>query len=355
MNSKERVLTAVARQQPDRVPITYLTNAGIDQRLRAHFGIAPDDSEGLLEALGVDHRGVGAAYIGPRLHPEKADRLVNPETGIVRRWIEHDSGGYWDFCDFPLKDADAEALAAWPLPSPDDYDYHAVKEQCRQHRRYAVHMGGPGLGDIINSTGMLRTMEQVLVDMALEDEGFLAFVSRKIDWQAAVLARTLEAAAGGIDLVWMGEDLGTQIGPTISLEMYRRLLRPQHQKLVDVAKAFDLPVMIHSCGSSSWVFNDFIDMGIDVVDTLQPEARDMAPAYLKATYGNRLAFHGCISTAGPLAYGTVEETRTYCREILDMMMPGGGYLFAPTHQIQDNTPTENAVAMYETARVFGRY
>jgi uroporphyrinogen decarboxylase len=96
-------------------------------------------------------------------------------------------------------------------------------------------------------------------------------------------------------------------------------------------------------------------MGIDAVDTLQPEAKDMSPAYLKKTFGGRLAFHGCISTAGPVATGTVEETIEYCRNTLDIMMPCGGYCFAPTHSLQDNSLTENVVAMYETARKYGRY
>ena len=81
----------------------------------------------------------------------------------------------------------------------------------------------------------------------------------------------------------------------------------------------------------------------------------MAPAYLKERYGDRLAFHGCISTAGPVAYGTVDEVVAYCRETLEIMMPGGGYCFAPTHALQDNSPTENVVAMYEVARNYGRY
>lgn len=96
-------------------------------------------------------------------------------------------------------------------------------------------------------------------------------------------------------------------------------------------------------------------MGIAVVDTLQPEAKNMAPEYLKKTFGDRLAFHGCISTAGPVATGTVPDTIDYCRRTLEIMMPGGGYCFAPTHALQDNSPTENVVAMYETAHKYGRY
>jgi uroporphyrinogen decarboxylase len=113
--------------------------------------------------------------------------------------------------------------------------------------------------------------------------------------------------------------------------------------------------MIHTCGSSSWAYEEYIEMGMDAVDTLQPEARDMAPAYLKERFGARLAFHGCISTAGPVASGRPEDTVRNVRETLDVMMPGGGYCLAPTHSLQDNSPTENVVAMYAAAREFGRY
>jgi uroporphyrinogen decarboxylase len=198
-------------------------------------------------------------------------------------------------------------------------------------------------------------MEQTLVDLITDDPAGLLLTRRRFDIQFEILRRTLEAARGGIDFVWMGEDLGTQIGPTISPELFRRQLLPLHQQIVDLAKSFGLPTMIHSCGSSSWAFEDFIAIGIKAVDTLQPEAKAMDPAYLKSRFGGRLAFHGCISTAGPVAYGTAEETAADCRRTLDIMMPGGGYCFSPTHALQDNSPTENVVAMYATARDFGRY
>lgn len=113
--------------------------------------------------------------------------------------------------------------------------------------------------------------------------------------------------------------------------------------------------MIHTCGSSSWAYDDYIEIGLTAADTLQPEAKNMSPEYLKKTFGDRLAFHGCISTAGPVAYGTADETMDYCRKTLEIMMPGGGYCFAPTHALQDNSPTENVVAMYKTAHKYGKY
>ena len=96
-------------------------------------------------------------------------------------------------------------------------------------------------------------------------------------------------------------------------------------------------------------------MGIAAVDTLQPEAKDMIPADLKQRYGDRLAFHGMISTAGVVATGTTAAVEQNCREILEIMMPGGGYAFAPTHALQDNSPTANVLAMYHTAQTQGWY
>ena len=164
-----------------------------------------------------------------------------------------------------------------------------------------------------------------------------------------------EAAKGGVDFIKLGEDLGTQRGPILSVEVFRRNIRPRYQRFCDLAKAHGVRVMMHTCGSSSWAYEDFIEMGIHIVDTLQPEAKDMSPRHLKKTFGGRLAFHGCISTAGPVATGTVEETIRDCRQTLEIMMPGGGYCFSPTHSLQDNSPTENVLAMYETARSFGVY
>jgi len=349
LTSKERVLTAFAHQEPDRVPVHYYGNAGIDARLRAHFG-----ANDLDEALGVDFRYVAAPYVGPRLHVDKGNIKVN-EWGMHYRWVEHPHGGYWDYCEWPLRNATAEEVAAWPMPNPDLFDYSALESACRRMGAYAVFCGGAGWPDIINGCGMLRTMEQVLVDLMTDDEAGLRLVERRYAIQLEIARRTLEAAKGGVDILALGEDLGTQRGPTISVDLFRKHIRPRIQGFVDLAKRFGVLTMIHSCGSSSWAFDDFIEMGIDVVETLQPEAEAMSPAYLKGRYGDRLAFNGAISTAGSLAYGTVEDVVRTVRETLEIMMPGGGYALAPTHQVQDNTPTENVVAMYEAARQFGRY
>ncbi len=356
MTSKERVLTTFARKQADRVPINYFANPGIDGRLKEHFGLALTDDEGLRQSLDVDFRGIRVPYVGAKKHPDIPQRgVMVDEWGIHRKWVEHESGGYWDYCDFPLKDAGVDEVAAWPMPTPDEYDYSDVKNLCEKYKNYAVGIGDPGLACIINTAGFFRGMTQIFMDLATEEPACMLLIDRFLEVQFETTKRTLEIAGGGIDFMWVGEDLGTQNSPLISMNMLKKIIIPRQKRFFDLAKSYNLPVMMHNCGSSSWAFDEYVKIGLNVVDTLQPEAANTSPEYLKQTFGDRLAFHGCISTAGAVADGSVQDTIDECRRTLDIMMPGGGYCFAPTHSLQDNSPTENVVAMYETARTYGRY
>ena len=355
MTAKERVLKTFALEKTDRVTIGYETNSAVHLRVAKALGIPDGNHEKVLQALGVDYRGVGASYTGPVLFKQLPDRRVNEIEGCYMRWIEHQTGGYWDFCDFPLKDADPETIENYPVPDPDNFDYSRIAEQLERHKDKAIYTGGAGTPDIINSTGRIMGMEDVLVNLMVEDEATLHFLDRRVNMQLSVMERTLAAAKGKIDFIWLGEDLGTQHSPMISLDLFRRVFRPRHQKFIDLAKAYKIPVIIHTCGSSSWAYEDFIEMGMNGVDTLQPEAANMSPRYLKEHFGGRLCFRGCVSTAGPLAYGSAEDTVKDVKDTLEIMMNGYGYHFAPTHAIQDNTPTENVIAMYNAAHEFGVY
>src|ERR1035437_7158311 len=149
LTSRERVRRALRHQEPDRVPLDYSANPDIDRRLKAHFGLAHDDDEGLRLALGVDFRRIHAPYTGPRLHPEIPNRIVDPQWGTRCKWVQHASGGYWDFCDSPLLDAPDDTIANWPLPNPDHHDYARVRTLCRTHHDRFLFVGDPGLADTI--------------------------------------------------------------------------------------------------------------------------------------------------------------------------------------------------------------
>jgi uroporphyrinogen decarboxylase len=356
MSAKERVRRTFAHERTDRVTIGYEANRGIHQRFAEALGIKTENHEELFQALGVDYRGIGAPYTGKALYEEIPGRIRNALEGAVMRWVEHGSGGYWDFCDFPLKDAEDEAFAAFPVPNPDDFDYEAALDHAKAlGGEFGLYIGNAGTPDVINSNGRIMGMEDILCHLLTGYEPAMEFIHRRADFQLKMMERTLDKCKDYLDFIWFGEDLGTQHAPMISLEMYRANLKPIHKKFFDLVRAYDKPCIVHTCGSSSWVYEDFIEMGVAGVDTLQPEAANMAPEYLKASFGSRLCYRGCISTAGPLAYGAPEEVREYVRHTLEIMMDGGGYHFAPTHQIQDNTPVENVVAMYQAAHDFGVY
>ena len=358
MTSKERVNLALRFEKSDRVPIDYLYNKVINEKLKVSLGLTTDaPQDDLLELLGVDYRGIGVPYIGKPLFPEREGMHVDPQYGFYSRWIENQFGGYYDFCYFPLKDAEPENIFAFPTPDPDDYDYSVVPGLVKRYKDKAIYVGHAGFFDIINSIGRVMGMEDTLVNIMIDDEATMDLVDRKIGFELGVLERTLEEikkAGGEADFLWIGEDLGTQIAPMINPELFKRTFKPRMKKFVDLANSFGIPTMVHTCGSSSWAYEDFIEIGIRAVDTLQPEAANMSPEYLKEHFGGRLAMHGCISTAA-LATMSAEETEEYCKHTLEVLMPVGGYQFAPTHQIQDNTPVENIIAMYNSAHKYGVY
>ena len=357
MSSKERVRRTFHFEKTDRVTVGFDSNPQIFRNLCIELGINDFSRERLYEALGVAYRSLSAPYVGKKLFEAPPNRRVNQLEGCIMRWVEHASGGYWDFCDFPLKDATDAMFDNFPVPNPDDFDYETALGRAKEieEKKLAIYVGDPGTPDILNSNGRIMGMEDVLCHLMLDDEAALRFIKRRADFQLGYLERLISKCKNYIDFVWLGEDLGTQIGPMISLNLYREKLKPIHKQFADLAKSFDLPVIMHTCGSSSWAYEDFIEIGISGVDTLQPEAANMSPEYLVKHFGGRLNFRGCISTAGVLAYGTPEQVEEECRNTLEIMKPTKGYHFAPTHQIQDNTPVENVIAMYNSVYKYGQY
>ncbi len=356
MTARQRVQRTFAYEKTDRVTIGYLSNDAAHKRLCEAMGVGSDPYE-LLQALGVDYQMAKPRYIGPQLFPDIPDRWVNPETGFVKKYIQTEYGVAMDYCDFPLLGADDEAIYNYPAPNPDHYDYDETDRMIEMllGKGFAVHVGDPALGDILNSNGVLLGFEDALVNMATGHEATLHMVDKRLGSQLAVTERVLERNKGKIDFMWVGEDMGTQRAPLISMDMYREFLKSRHQKFIDLAHVYGIPIIMHTCGYSSWAYEELITMGMDGVDTLQPEVTNMSPRYLQDQFGGRLNFRGCISTAGPLAYGTPKEVEQVCRDTLAIMMEKGGYHFAPTHKLQNNTPAENTIAMYQAAHTYGCY
>ena len=347
MTSKERVMAALERSPTDRAPIQIYLTPEIQGKLMRHFGFT--DPEQLLRQLGVDFRGVNPVYRGaPRPVPAGADFADEWGTGYVM--FDHGHGGAYPEPNY-LALANLKTLAdvaSYPWPSPDDYDYSRIESDCDKYAAYAVCAGDAGRPDILNGVSRGRGMEQVMIDIMTEDPVGVAIIDKRCDFYYEVSRRTLEAGKGKIDILCIGEDTGNQLGPMFPLEIFDTFFVPRLKRYIDLAHEFGCKAMMHSCGDTSRLQSRFIDMGLDILDAMQPEPEGMRLEALKQRYHGRLAYCGLISTQQTLPFGTVEECRAEARHRLELFKDGG-YIFAPAHCIQADNPVENVLAVFEEA------
>ncbi len=347
MTPRERVLTAIAHQEPDRPPIQIHVTPEIDAALREHFG-----DVSYIEAFEVDFRTVCPLPRKPPRQPAPGSRIAYyDEWGVGYEMVPNNAGGlYPEARDLALARLETmDDVLAYPWPDPGDYDYGVIPSQMEAAGDYAVCLGNAGIPDIINGVGRGRGMERVLTDIITEDEVGIAIIDRRVDFYYEWCRRALEAGGGRIDILCLGEDLGSQKGPTMSPATFDAFFRPRLQKFYDLGHSFGCKVMMHSCGSTRMLQPRLIEMGLDVLDAVQPEPEGMDPEELKREFGDRLTFCGMISTQQTLPRGTVEECRAEARHRIDVIGKGGGYIFAPAHAIQPDTPLENVLAIYEEA------
>jgi len=344
MTSKERVITSLSWREPDRVPIQVYLTPEMAERLKRHFGGRSVD-----ECLGVDFRGVGPKLVRPVRPPEGG--LTFDIWGAGYRKVTHgEAGTYDEAVHLPLAGLKTMAdVERYPWPSTDHYDYSTIPTQIERVKDYAVCAGGAGTPDILNGTSRGRGMEQVMTDIALRDEVGLAIIDRRCDFWLAHMRRCLEADGGKIDILCLGEDCGNQNGRMFSPADFEEVFRPRLKRFYDLAHEFGAKAMMHSCGDTHEIMPTFIEMGLDVLDAMQPEPAGMQPEKIRAACRGKLAFCGLISTQQTLPHGTVADCRREARHRLEVIAPGGGYIFAPAHCIQPDTPIENVLAVYEEA------
>jgi uroporphyrinogen decarboxylase len=347
MTSKERVLAACRHEQPDRVPLQVYLTPEIRAALQAHFG-----DRDILEALGVDLRHVGAPYTaergpGPGL-PGRADSYDIFGTGYTNKHYE--GGTYPEATELPFADMDSvDEVEAYPWPDPDDYDYSALRERAEALGEYAVVFGGAGIPDIVNGVSRARGMERVLVDIMTNDPVGIAIIDHRVEHYYEHCRRALEAAGGAIDILALGEDCGDQRGRLFPPQAFDDFFVPRIKPFIDLAHEHGCLAMLHSCGDTHEIMPTFVEMGLDILDAMQPEPAGMDPATIKREFGRDLTFCGLVSTQQTLPHGSVEDVRREVRERINIVGAGGGYILAPAHCIQPDTPLQNVLAMYDEA------
>jgi uroporphyrinogen decarboxylase len=342
MSSRERVLAAIRRRPADRTPADYKAEPEVNRKLMQRFG-APDH-ETVLRRLEVDVRRIEPCYQGP------PDRILpggirEDYWGIRARTMRTEVASYDMFVETELWAASSLAdLERHPWPSPDLFDYAGMDSEALRFPEQAVLYEG---SDLFTRPAILRGMENLLVDMVERPEMAHYLIGKFTDFYVEDLSRALEASRGGFQLYCEWSDYGTQGGLLISPAMWREFAGPYLQRLVDLCHSAGVAFMLHSCGAVRELIPDFIRIGVDVLDPVQTMASGMEPEGLKRDFGERIAFHGGLDTQSTLPFGSPQEVRAEVRHRTATLGKAGGYIIAPSHNIQPDTPVENILAMYE--------
>jgi len=249
---------------------------------------------------------------------------------------------------------DIEAYGRWP--SPDWWDYAQLREQCRAHAGYAVVNAGDRLDRTAQLKPMmyLRGVEQTYLDLALNPDVAEAIIAHIVVYFLQYNARVFAAAGDAIDIFMMGDDFGTQQGPMMSLETWRRFFRPGFAAFIELAHRHGLRVMHHTCGSVVELIPDFIACGLDILQSLQPQAAGMDLGRLRREFGRDLCFQGGLDIQGVLPHGTPAQVREHVRSQIEAAGREGGYILCTAHNLQPDTPLDNALALFEAYEEFGR-
>ncbi len=382
MDSRERLLVALAHREPDRVPLdlgsTQVTgiHALAYQGLRDHIGLPRVDphlcdtiqqlafpDEDLIERLGVDARGLfprcshnwGVSEVDVGDAWEYTD-----EWGIVHRRPKPD-GLYYSIMRSPLEEdpsVNDVRARAWP-DTGDPGRIEGLRQQAAAYRAggKAVVVKGV-LAGIFEMAQRVRGMERFLADLVLNEALACAILDKMLELKLAFWGMALPRLAGVIDVVSEADDYGTQTSQLISPRMFRRLFKPRLQILFDHIRrlAPGAFLFFHSCGNVRPLLPDFIELGVDALNPVHLRASGMEPAALKRDFGGDIAFWGGgVDTQEVLPHGTPGQVRDDVKRNLEALAPGGGYVFSAVHNIQADVPPQNIVAMWEAVCECGRY
>jgi len=370
---RERVLMSINHEQPDRVPIILGTSNTTSmktlpyQRLKALTGIEAEEQyiydwpelgtalpdEATLQRLHSDARGVldrfpAWVYEKNKNRPAHTPFLDDWKGGAVEI-----QPGQWFPGIHPLREATTiDALEKFPWPDMNDPTRVAhVREQARklhQETDYAV-IGTPWLLFPFERAHAMQGMDVFLMNMGLYPD-FAQALLEKIAFHCKILmGHFLEEAGPNLDIIKIGDDLGTQNSLMISPRMYRKILKPIHADFIQhIKQRTKAKIFFHTDGDVFDLIPDFIEIGVDILNPIQTSAGKMSDiAELKKRFGDKLTFCGAVDTHHHLPFGTPASVAAEVRRVIEILSPGGGYMLAPVHTIMTEVPPENILAMVD--------
>jgi len=377
---RDRVLMAINHEVPDRPPIVLGTSnaTGIKmetyQKLKVLLGIdAPDDylydwpelgtaaiDEETMLRLHSDVRGV--LDLEPATVLDR-NRNREPHSDYVDSWgsgAREIKPGDWFPMVHPLASATTvEEIEAheWPDMSDPTRIAH-VAEQAKKladDGEYAI-MATPWLLFPLERAFAMQGMDTFLMNMVIYPDFAEALLWKLQEVCKALMGPFLAALGPNVDIIKIGDDLGTQESLLMSPDMYRQVLKPIHADWVDFIKArTDAKLFFHTDGDVFPLIDDFVDMGIDILNPIQTSAGKMSNIEeLASRYGSKIVFCGAIDTQRILPHGTPDEVRAEVRRVIDILGPTGGYMVSSVHTIMNDVPAENVLALVDAVEEYGR-
>jgi len=380
MTSRERVMTTIEHKEPDRVPLDLRMTLGAYTKLVKYLGLEsqvdPEPKitfwttnvsidQKVLEALNIDIVHLGS--MPPEGYPKEfPDGTTIDEWGVKRKRIERPGGSFYiEMIESPIKDANINDLDDYPWPSPYDPGVtNGLEESVRwwyDNTDYAIQvlLDGCAGGE---QAGYLRGIEQWWTDLVLNQEFAIALLNKIFDISIEFNKVCIELIGKYVNIVrFFGWDLGGQNGPIFSPSMVNKVFKPilkrQWTEVKELLQKINpkAKIFFHSCGSIYKLIPMFIECGLDILDPLQTRAAEMDMDRIKREFGDKLVFHGAIDIQQVLPFGTVDQVIEEVKLRIKQLAPGGGFILAPTHTLQDDTPPENIVAMCEAVNKYGRY
>lgn len=385
MNSRQRVLQALNHIEPDRIPIDF-AGTGVSticyqayDDLRDYLGLEPKsfDPDNLG---GATWAGVIAPHqdVYDRLHSDvQMVGMGDPDSwklhikygetfdSYIDEWgtgVHRPKGGhYFDYRDFPIKEGTLSALNAWKN-WPDSLDpgrWRGFRQRCLETREtgraitaFSVFGGG-----IFEQPARVMPMEEYLMGIISDPKFADSILGVMYDIYSAATVKMLQEVGDVLDVWVYWDDLSGQRGPMVSPEWYKRHLMPLHRKLFDIVKAMSsAKIFFHCCGSARPWIPYLIDVGVDILNPVQISAIGMNPTELKRDFGEDIVFWGgACNPQGSLAFGSPDQVAEEVKRNIDAFAPGGGFIFANVHNIQNLVPPENIAVMFDTCFEYGKY
>lgn len=362
MNSRERTLKAINHEEPDRPPIFATLTPQIAEKLSKASNLPyekPIDSllstrishMNLLTYLGNDLVGIAATYPNGFKTKKRADGHLVNEWGMVFK----DTGLYSEFIEFPLMDvASKEDIQKYPFPDPlAEGRFELAKEAVNKYKESFVIIGDLETS-IFETAWYLVGLEKFLMDLIIGPD----YMSSLLDEIMLINTRIGEELIKiGTEIIWCGDDFGMQHGMIMDPDTWRKWFKPRIKYMFDTFRKANPEIKIawHSCGSILPIIPDFIELGLDILNPIQPLAKGMTPEFLKQEYGKDLVFFGGIDVQELLPYKSPKEIKNEVSRRCEILGKGGGYIAAPAHNIQPDTPVDNVLAMFDAVIEFQGY